>query len=136
MTEMRSSTSPPWVPPAVLMGLISACFGWVTHYVPFTAAAAVLFTAAGIGGISAVVRPPKPPPAQADAGGSIVGVTIRHSGGTSVVTEDLDYPAQRRCVTALDAHGRSERLLVGLDPDGRVIEAAVPGADWAAAEAV
>lgn len=135
MTEMRSSTSPPWVPPAVLMGMISGGLYFPTHYVPFGATAAVLFLAAGISGISAVVHPPKPQQVTA-AGGSIVGVTIRHSGGTSVVTADLDYPAQRRCVTALDAHGRSERLLVGLDPDGRVIEAAVPGADWAAAEAV
>lgn len=136
MTEMRSSTSPPWVPPAVLIGMLSGALSWLTHYTPFAAAAAVLLMAAGIGGMAAVVRPPKSQPIQFGTGASLVGMRIRHAGGTSVVTEDLDYPAQRRCVTALDAHGRSERLLVGLDPDGRVIEAAVPGADWAAAEAV
>ena len=136
MTEMKNSATPSWIPPAVLMGIISAGFGWLTHYTPFTAAAMVLFMAAGIGGMAAVVRPPKPQPIQFGAGGSLVGMRIRHADGISTVTEDLDCPAQRRCVTALDAHGRQERLLVGLDGAGRVIEAAVPGADWAGAEAV
>jgi len=136
MTEMKNSGGPSWIPPAVLMGMISAGFGWLSDYVPFTAAATVLLMAAGIGGMAAVVRPSKPQPIQFGAGTTLVGMRIRHADGISTVTEDLDCPAQRRCVTALDQHGRQERLLVGLDADGRVIEAAVPGADWAAAQAV
>ena len=136
MTEMKNSATPSWIPPAVLMGMVSAGCGWVTHYTPFTAAAAVLFMAAGIGGAAAVVRPPTQRPIQFGTGGSLVGIRIRHADGISTVTEDLDCPAQRRCVTALDQHGRQERLLVGLDPDGNVIEAAVPGGDFVAAQAL
>jgi hypothetical protein len=67
---------------------------------------------------------------------SLVGVRIHHSGGTSVVIEDLDTPMPRRTVMALDTHGRQERLCVGVDSLGSVVEAAVPGSEWAAAEAI
>jgi hypothetical protein len=67
---------------------------------------------------------------------SLVGVRIRHSAGTSEVTEDTDTTTPRRTVTTLDAHGRPEQLLVGVDETGRVVEAAVPGGEWAPAEEV
>lgn len=67
---------------------------------------------------------------------SLVGARIRHRGGISVVTEDLDTPMPRRTVQALDTHGRPERLFVSVDEMGRVVEAATPGSEWAAAEAI
>jgi hypothetical protein len=67
---------------------------------------------------------------------SLVGARIRHRGGISVVTEDLDTPMPRRTVLALDTHGRPERLFVSVDEMGRVVEAAIPGSEWAAAEAI
>jgi hypothetical protein len=140
MTETRTAV-PSWVTGAVIAGLVAGGLGWLTDYRPFAAAAAVLLIAAGIGGLAAVVRPPKPTAPQPIPGldpqsGSLVGVRIRHRGGISTVTEDLDCPQPRRTVDAVDGHGRPERLMVGVDADGRVVEAAAPGADWAAAEAV
>jgi hypothetical protein len=69
------------------------------------------------------------PPLETPAGG-LVNVVIRHSAGTSTVTEDLDTPMPQRSVSAADAHGRPEQLLVRVDENGRVIEAAVPGGEW------
>jgi hypothetical protein len=83
-----------------------------------------------------VPTPPRPVAALLPVVTSLVGVRIRHRDGISTVTEDLDTPMPRRTVVALDTHGRPERLCVSVDEDGNVIEAAVPGSEWAAAEAI
>ena len=80
--------------------------------------------------------PPPPPATPLPVGTSLVGVRIRHRDGISTVTEDLDTPMPQRTVAAVDAHGRPENLSVSVDEAGNVIEAAVPGSEWAAAEAI
>ena len=137
MTDTRTAatTVPGWVNGAVVMGTVCTILWWVTPYAPFGAAASVLFLTAGIGGIAAVVKPPRQQPLPASPT-SLVGVQILHSGGISTVTADLDHPMPRRTVDAVDGHGRPHQLCVGVDASGRVVEACHPGAEWAAAEAI
>ena len=137
MTTTTTTTKPrnAWVHPIGLIGVLLAVAYRTTHSPAVGGMAVSLLALAGIGAIIGYVRPAAPLTDQVAVGGSLVGMRIRHSGGLSTVTEDVGGAA-RRTVTALDTHGRTHRLCVGVDPDGRVIEAAVPGVDWAGAEAV
>ena len=143
-----------WVPIFVGgFGWVLAAIGVFTHNRSIMAAAMVPLAIGGVveliqfrrgdfSGPSVGSEPataPATPPLPATpmpVGTSLVGVRIRHRDGISTVTEDLDTPMPRRTVAAVDAHGRPENLSVSVDEAGNVIEAAVPGAEWAAAEAI
>jgi hypothetical protein len=60
----------------------------------------------------------------------LIGQWVRHCGGPSFVTEDLDAPMPRRTVAVLDANGQPGQLQVAVDDRGCVVEAAVPGSPW------
>lgn len=123
-----------WVHPIGLIGVVLAVASYATRSEAVGGMAVALLGLAGVGAVIGAVRPTVP---AADAAAtSLVGVQILHSGGISTVTEDLDHPMPRRTVAAVDGHGRPEQLNVGVDADGRVVEACRPGGEWAEATAI
>jgi hypothetical protein len=129
-----------WVHPVGLLGVIAAIAFRVTHSEAVGGMAITLLIGAGIGSITGAIgrgnTEAAPLEIRVATEGNLVGVRIRHAGGISTVTEDLDAPSRRRTVTAATASGRKETLYVRLDAAGRVVEAAAPGSNWAAAESL
>ena len=148
-----------WIYVVGPLGIIVALVSDLTDSKAIGAVAIAMLFSAGITGVIQMIRgrktpAPTPPLTTVDpthtaadfeasplntptyASTSLVGVRIRHIGGISVVTEDLDTPMPRRTVVARDTHGRPERLFVSVDEWGRVVEAAIPGSEWAAAESI
>lgn len=68
----------------------------------------------------------------------LVGTSIATRDGVVVVVDDpvSGGDRKRRSVKAVDEAGRLGLLFVELDRSGRVVAAALPGGQWAAAEAV
>lgn len=136
-----------------------AVFGWVSAVGTLAIAAGIIWRVTGWDGAGAVMAVLcggaavtamangwwvgfQPPPAthaqtahRVSAG--LVGTRLATAAGLVTVVDDSTCgERRRRSVIAVDTAGRAGMLFVELDRYGRVTAAALPGGDWATAEAV